>query len=59
MREAIRMPWLYYECLLDIAEAYAQWAGLVAPIQALRYYWAITGEEVTGRLASLSRRWDA
>jgi len=44
MREAIRMPWLYYECLLDIAQAYAQWAGLVAPIQALRWYWAITGE---------------
>jgi len=43
MREAIRMPWLYYECLLDIAEAYAAWAGLAADIAMLRWYWAVTG----------------
>ena len=44
MKGDMRMPWLYYECCLDIAQAYAVWAGLGAPIQALRYYWAITGE---------------
>jgi len=37
-------PWLSYECLLDIAQAYAQWAGLGATVQALRYSWAIAGE---------------